>query len=100
LDEQGNRVLEPVSMTMQWTTDQCLRYMEDTPPLQIGERQFRPYGMHCPMYNAGAVYTVKVNGFGLPSDLVRNVGLGTSAYRNWDIRTSFLLIFQRTTREK
>lgn len=100
LDEQGNRILEPVSMTMQWTSDQCVRYMEDTPPLQIGGRQFRPYGMHCPMYNAGAVYTVKVNGFGLPSDTVRNLGLGTVDYRNWDIRTSFLLIFQRTTREK
>ena len=100
LDEQGNRILEPVTMTMQWTSDQCVRYMEDTPPLQIGDRQFRPYGMHCPMYNAGAVYTVKVNGFGLPSDTVRNLGLGTVDYRNWDIRTSFLLIFQRTTREK
>jgi hypothetical protein len=100
LDEDGNRILEPVTMTMEWTTDQCVRYMQNTPPLQIGDRQFRPYGMHCPMYSAGAVYNVRVNGFGLPSDTVRNLGLGTPAYRDWNIRTSFLLTFQRTTREK
>lgn len=100
LDEQSNRILEPVTMTMQWTTDQCVRTMQNTPPLQIGDRQFRPYGMHCPMYNAGAVYNVRIGGFGLPSDAVRNLGLGTPDYRDWSIRTSFLLTFQRTTREK
>ncbi|MEZ4868503.1 MAG: hypothetical protein R3C14_44650 [Caldilineaceae bacterium] len=98
LDENGDRILEPVTMTMAWSTDTCVRYMQNTLPLQIGPRQFRPYGMNCPMYNAGKVYSVKLSGFGLPSDLVRNLGLGTPAQRDLGIRTSFLLIFQRTTR--
>jgi len=99
LDETGARVLEPVTMTMAWSTGACTRYMENTPPLQIGERQFPPYGMNCPMYSGGTVYAVSISGFGLPSDVVRNLGLGMPGYfRNWTNPTSFLLTFQRTTR--
>ncbi|MEZ4728397.1 MAG: hypothetical protein R3E79_14790 [Caldilineaceae bacterium] len=100
LDENDARVLEPVTMSMAWTTGNCTQFMQNTPPLQIGAQQLRPYGMNCPMFSAGSVYRVKVNGFGLPSDEVLNLGLGLPdpEYRTWAIPTTFLFIFQRTMR--
>jgi len=93
VDQHKQRYLNPPpTVRMIWTTGVCERQIDNDNPYWVGDRA---YGAHCPMYNAGKVYQIKVDG--LPSDVVKNVGLGAlGEQRTWDIRTSFLFVFQYT----
>ncbi len=95
--EDNLRILQPPpTVRMLWTTGVCERVLDNNAPYWVGDRS---YGANCPMYNAGNVYQLKVDG--LPSDVVQNIGLGTPGeQRTWDIRTSFLFVFQRTIHRK
>jgi len=88
LDENWQRVMQPpTQFVMAWTTDQCGRYMQwESDPFG--------YGANCPMYAAGAAYTVYVEG--LPSDMIEKIGLGSIDQRDWRMLTSYQFKFQRT----
>ena len=97
IDEHKQR-LYGVNVTVSWASGACTRQIDPKPPILINERTYIEYGADCPMFAAGGVYRVKVDG--LPSDSLANVGLGSLEKPNWAILTSFRLKFQRTTNEK
>ncbi len=86
IDAEGNR-LHGENFTMSWPTGECKRSIR-------GISQPFGHGEHCPMFAPGAAYEVKA--LGLPSDVVRGLGLGSIENREHKILTSFHLIFQRT----
>lgn len=88
IDEQGARIVQPpAKFVMSWPTGSCKRTIS-------GRSAPFDHGEHCPMYASGRIYDVHVEG--LPSDVVRGLGLGSSAQRDWAILGSYQLIFQRT----
>lgn len=99
VDKAGLRIVkDPPTMRLTWTTGACEQAIDNRAPYWIAGRS---YGADCPMYSAGKVYQLQVDGDGLPSDIVKNIGLGEPGERrNWDIRTSFLFVFQYTIHEK
>lgn len=89
VDEEMQRVLQPpTSFVMRWPTDECKRYIK-------GRGEPFGHGEHCPMYATGRAYDVTIQG--LPSDIVRGLGLGSPEQRDWRILGSYHLVFQRKT---
>jgi len=84
LFDPAGQPVQDESITMSWGSGECTREVKDAS------------GANCPMFSPGLVYSVQANG--LPSEKVINLGLGTVELRNWAIRTSFVLTFQKTKR--
>ncbi|RIK42505.1 MAG: hypothetical protein DCC55_08700 [Chloroflexi bacterium] len=87
LDENGNRMVgQPV--TVFWGEGVTSGPVEDKAPPD--------FGFNFQMYAAGYAYTAHVEG--LPSDRVKNLGMGSIEQRMYGIHTSFYLVFQRATK--
>jgi CRP-like cAMP-binding protein len=87
LDESGNRMVgQPV--TVFWGEGVTSGPVEDKAPPD--------FGFNFQMYAAGYAYTAHVEG--LPSDRVKNLGMGSIEQRMYGIHTSFYLVFQRATK--
>lgn len=87
LDQNGNRLVNhPV--TVFWGDGSHTGNTEDKAPPD--------YGFNYQMYAAGYAYNVKVDG--LPSEVVKGVGMGSIEQRFYGIHTSFLLTFQETVK--
>ncbi|MCX6045112.1 MAG: FHA domain-containing protein [Chloroflexi bacterium] len=85
VDENNHRLLGQTVM-VQWPSGSTSGVTEAKP--------LPEYAFNFPMGAAGAVYSVRVEGF--PSDIVHGVGMGTPAQRDFAILTSFQFKFQRT----
>lgn len=87
LDENGNRMVgQPI--TVYWAEGSTTGVLEDKAPPD--------YGFNFQMYAAGYAYSVKVDG--LPSDELKEVGMGSIELRYHGIHTSFYLVYQRATK--
>lgn len=85
LDENGNRIVgHPV--TVWWGEGATTGPTEDKAPPD--------YGFNFQMYAAGYAYNVKVEG--MPSDVLRNAGMGSIEQRNYGIHVSYYLTYRKT----
>ena len=87
LDANGERIVgHPVTVT--WSDGAHTGQTEDKAPPD--------YGFNYQMYAAGHAYNVKVEG--LPSDVLKGAGMGSIADRFRGNHTSFLLVYQKSTK--
>jgi hypothetical protein len=87
VDGAGNRrVGQP--FTIWWDEGSATQVIEEKP--------FPEYGGSFPMFAAGHVYSLRIDG--LPSDVVHGMGLGDLDRREWPVRVQYLLRFQKTIR--
>lgn len=87
LDETGNRVVgQPV--TVWWGDGNYSTGIEDKPAPD--------FGFNYMMYAAGYAYNAKIEG--MPSDVVKGMGMGDVANRFKGIHTSYYVTFQKATK--